>query len=151
MLTIDDLAAFAAMLVDLYRGVAVPYVTSELYQSGSNVNMPEVPSVASIQMASPLVSQIAAGSNGIVALGLVGYILRNPERLGEFLPRIQEAWYNSRASAQEAKENLQRLNARGRFEASGTPIRAFERVYRDRERNLPDRTDPRSRGKNRRR
>src|ERR1700730_12715717 len=95
VLTLDDLKSFTSLLVTLHSEVAVPYVTSELYQDGSNVVVPPSPSVANVHMGSPLITQLLAGSNifEIVSLGMVGVIVKKPERLSEFLPRLKEGWY----------------------------------------------------------
>lgn len=147
-LRITDLAAFSSLLADLYLGVAAPYVTSELYQPGANVATPDLPQVTRLQMASPLVTELIAGSHGIVSLGLLGYLLKHPERIGEFLPGVQRGWYNSRVSAEEARSNLERLSNKSRFNVEGRPIRSFEQAYQRRSRRLgrnrPDAPDERS-------
>ena len=138
-LTLDDLARFTSLLFEMYSEVAVPYVTEELQQVGSNVVPSEPPYVARISMASPLVTQLLAGSGGILSLGMVGFILKNPDRLGEFLPRIRESWYRGNTRALE--EKLQYIEARGRLRARGRAVNRFEReYYRSREREIgPDR------------
>ena len=143
-LTLEDLARFTSLLFELHNDVAVPYVTEELYGPGSNVVPPKSPRVARISMASPLVTQLLAGSGGIVSLGMVGFILKNPDKLGEFLPRISESWYETKIRAVEAK--LRYVETRARVNTRGRPIGRFERELsrtRDRTRRPYPRPDDR--------
>jgi hypothetical protein len=130
-LTLDDLAKFMSLVAELYTEVAVPYVTDELFQPGSNVVPSESPLVASVRMGSPLVTQLLAGPNGILSLGMVGFILKNPKLLARFLPRFQGTWHEERQIAMEKK--FRYIDARDRIEARGQPIERFEREYRSRE------------------
>src|ERR1700683_3460539 len=101
-MTLEDVTAFMSLLHDLHANVAVPYVTGKLYGTGSNVVSPKSPRVAHISMGSPLVTQFLAGSGGgIVSLGMVGFILKNPGRLGGFLPGISEGGHRGKAKARE--------------------------------------------------
>lgn len=138
-LTLEDLARFVSLLFELHNDVCVPYVTEELYAPGSNIVLSESPRVASMSMGSPLVTQLLAGSGGVVSLGMVGFILKNPDKLGGFLPGIKESWYRGNRKALEAK--LQYVEARGRVNTRGRPIGRFEREYysRARERGTRDR------------
>lgn len=129
-LTLEDLAEFASLLCDLHNEVAIPYVNDELYGPGSNVVSRGSPRVAHISMGSPLVTQLVAGSGGVLSLGMVGFILKNPDRLGEFLPRISESWYRSKGKALEAK--LDYVETRARVNARGRPIGRFDRAARER-------------------
>jgi len=124
-LRLDELAKFTSLLADLHGEVAVPYVTSPefdqsefLDQSESNVAAPASPLVARLRMGSPLIAQLVE-EGGAFALGLVGYILRDPFRLGESLPRVREGRYRGKRRALEAE--LLYLEARSRFEARGRP------------------------------
>ena len=144
--TINDLAIYAALLAGLHRDVAIPYMSSELYQDGSNIAIPAPPIVTSLHLGSPLVTELLAGSPnewGIVALGLVGFLLKNPDRLGAFLNRIGEAWYQSKSDKRIAKseyvileESLRKLGKKSPFDVQGHPIRRFERVYHSREQRI---------------
>jgi hypothetical protein len=132
-LRLDELAKFTSLLADLHSEVAVPYVTSQEFdQSGSNVAAPASPLMGSLRMGSPLVAQLLGegGAGAISALGLVGYILNKPERLGRFLPGISEGRY--RGKTRELEARLEYLEARSRFEARGRSIERFEREYRSR-------------------
>src|ERR1039457_2064671 len=126
-ITLDDLARFTSLLFELHNEVAVPYVTDGLYQAGSNLVQPRSPLVASISMGSPLVTQLLAGSGGVVSLGMVGFILKNPDKLGGFLPGISESWYKGKSKSLEAK--LQYVESRARVDTRGVPIRKFEKEY----------------------
>lgn len=138
-LTLEDLATFMSLVHDLYNEVAFRYVTEELYGPGSNVASPKSPRVTHVSMGSPLVTQLLAGSGGIVSLGMVGFILKNPDRLGEFLPRISESWYKSKEKALVAK--LDYVETRARVNTRGRPIGRFEReLSRTRGRTRDDRT-----------
>jgi hypothetical protein len=127
-LTLDELAEFTSMIAELHDKVAVPYVTGELYRNRPDAASPKPPLVASISMGSPLVTQLLAGEGGVASLGMVGLILKNPGRLGEFLPQIRASWHEGSMRALEAK--LHRIQARDIIEAHGRPIEAFERDYR---------------------
>jgi len=137
-LTLDDLARFTSLLFELHNEVAAPYVTDELYQQGSNAVTPRSPLVVGISMGSPLITQLLAGEGGVLSLGMVGFILKNPNKLGGFLPGIRESWYKGNRRALEAK--LRYVESRARVDTRGIPIQRFEREYsRTRERTTRDR------------
>jgi hypothetical protein len=129
-LTLDDLAKFMSLIAELYSEVAVPYVTHELFQPGSNVVPSESPFVASVRTSSPLVIELISGSGGVLPLGMVAYILKNPGRVGDFLPVIRQRWHRGNRIALE--EKLQYIEARDRVQARGRSIERFEGVYRSR-------------------
>jgi hypothetical protein len=130
---LDDLARFTSLLLELHSEIAAPYVTSELYSDGSNVVIPPSPSVTNIRMSSPLITQLLAGPSAfeIAALGMVGSIIKKPERLGEFLPRVKEGWYRGNGKALE--QQIRYVRARGELEAQGRSIERFERAMRERD------------------
>jgi hypothetical protein len=130
-LTLDDLAKFMSLIAELHSEVAVPYVTDELFSPGSNVVPSEPPLVASISMGSPLVTQLLAGAGGVLPLGMVAYILKNPDRLADFLPVLRQRWHRGNRIALE--EKLQYIETRDRIQARGRSIERFEGVYRTRE------------------
>lgn len=137
-LTLDDLARFTSLLFELHNEVAAPYVTDELYQQGSNAVPPRSPLVVSVSMGSPFITQLLAGEGGVLSLGMLGFILNNPEKLGGFLPAIRESWYKGNRKALKAK--IKSVEDRARVDARGIPIRKFEREYsRTRERPRRDR------------
>jgi hypothetical protein len=129
-MTLDDLEQFTSLLVELHNEVAVPYVTEELYGPGSNIVTPESPRVISISLGSPLVIHLLAESGGVAILGMVGYILRHPDRLGGFLPSVIESWHRGWERALEAK--ITHIRAIGELNAQGLPIQTFERDNGDR-------------------
>lgn len=136
-LTIDDLAKFTSLLADIHREVAVPYVTEAFYPASSNRVPAEPPLIARMSMGSPLVTQLLAGSGGILSLGMVGFILKNPDKLGEFLPRIRQSWHESNTRALEAKiqyveERLEYVEARARVQTRGRSIERFEKTREQR-------------------
>lgn len=126
MLTLGDLEDFTSLLVALHDEVAVPYVTSDLYQVGSNAPGLIPATVTSVSMNSPLTIELLAGPSevAILALGMVGYVIRNPGRLGEFIPRVREGWYRSNREALEQK--IEYARTKGRIRAEGRPIQTFE-------------------------
>jgi hypothetical protein len=143
---LDELAVWTSMIADLYSDIAVPYVTSELLgPAGPDVTLAS-PRVASLRIGSPLITELLASSPdewGIVTLGMVGYILKNPGRLVTIWPRMQEAWYRSKAKVLEAQ--LEFITAKGRLEAVGDPIEKYITVDRDhpsKVREPPDRRSP---------
>jgi hypothetical protein len=108
-LTLNDLAQLTSLLLDLHNEVAVPYVIT---QSDSNEDLPKSPLVTSIHMGSPLIAQLLAGPGeiAIASLGMVGYILRNPDKLGGFLPAVRASWHRANRIAEE--EKIQRIEVR---------------------------------------
>jgi hypothetical protein len=148
---LDELAVLTSMLADLHAEIAAPYVTSELARPAEPDVILSSPQVASLRMGSPLITELLAGSPnewGIVALGMVGYILRNPGQLVTIWPRMQAARYRSKAKVLEAQ--LEYISAQGRLEAEGRPIEIYERVNRDhldrvRELEDPSRREPQDR------
>lgn len=131
-LTLKDLTECLSVQLDLYDKVVTPYVTSELYQDGSNAIAPALPLISTVRMSSPLTIELISGSSNIwsvAALGMLAYVLKNPEvleTLGTLDLRI-------RAARAELQERLRKLQERSHFEARGYPMRTFERAYRSRE------------------
>lgn len=128
-LTLDDLAKFTSLLLDLHSEVAIPYVIAE-DQSGSNLVLPKSPLVTSIRMGSPLVAELLSAPERIeiAALGAVGWILKNQDKLSEFLPRVRRTWDEENTRRLEAR--LRYVETRARVQARGRSIRTFEREYR---------------------
>jgi hypothetical protein len=141
---LDDLAQFTSLLFELHNEVAVPYLTPGRRRGWLERNTPQSPVVVGISMASPFVTQFVAGSGGVLSLGMVGFILKNPDRLGEFLPRIRESWYRGNRRALEQK--VRYVEAKGELDARGNAIQEFEREYlRSRDGVWPDDRPPGSR------
>jgi hypothetical protein len=129
VLTLEDLAECLSVQLDLYRETVIPYVTSELYQDGSNVVVPSLPVISSVSMGSPLTIELISGSSNdwsIAALGMLAYILKNAKALLTLDLRI-------RVARTELRERLKKLEERSPFQATGYPIRRFEHAFRSRE------------------
>lgn len=149
VINLDELAVFTSLLADLHSELAAPYVASELV-GPTEFELPTSPLVTSLRMGSPIISELTAGSPDewlILALGVVGYILKHPDRLGSFWPKIKEGWYRGEERALEAR--LRFIEARGSLEARGRPIERYERAERDHshrvsrtERETQDRSSP---------
>jgi hypothetical protein len=134
-LTLDDLAKFTALLAELHDKVAVPYVTEELFQPGSNVVPPKSPLVTSISMGSPLATQLEGSA---LYVRMVGLLVKNPEKIGQFiggfLPSIKVGWLRNKVrirkeevSLLHIERELQSLRARGELQATGHSIGRFEK------------------------
>ena len=129
VLTLADLSECFSVQLDLYRETVIPYVTSELYQDGSNVVVPSLPLISTVRMGSPLTIELISGSSNdwsIAALGMLAYILTNAKALLTLDLRI-------RVARAELRNRLKRLEERSPFQASGYPIRKFEQAIRSRE------------------
>jgi hypothetical protein len=122
-ITIYDLEALSSYITGMHEQ-AVPLLEST--QSGYVPISP--PRVASISMRSPFSAEIVASlgdsTSGLLALGLLGYMLKHPEAIGGWLPRVGDAWYQQRTSALIAKAEY--LNAKAELEIDGQPINTFE-------------------------
>jgi|HubBroStandDraft_1064217.scaffolds.fasta_scaffold257291_1 hypothetical protein len=148
-LTLDDLAKLTSLLADLHSEVAVPYVIEDFTQPGSNVVPPKSPLVASIRMGSPLVAELLSGRDdlAIAAVGMVGWILKNPDKLAGFLPVLRSTWHRENRIAEEEKfqrteEGLWYVESRARVQTRGRSIQRFERELA-RERESPRTRKPR--------
>lgn len=79
-------------------------------------NIPSLP-LDSIVKRSPLIVDLATaamgGGVGLAALRMVGAAIREPERIGEFFPRIGSGRFDGRRSLLEARQNLQTLKGLG--------------------------------------
>jgi hypothetical protein len=137
-LSLDDLMLLTSVLSDLYSGVAVPYETND----PSLLSPPETvesPQVAYIRMGSPLVTELFTTSGGkveILALGMVGYLLKHPEVLSQWLPRFRAGSYRARGDEQLEKRRyediLRTLAARGQFEVQGAAVDKFISAEKER-------------------
>lgn len=159
-ITLDELAMLTSLLANLHADVAIPYVTSELGPEVGSSTIPPSPLVASVRINSPLIAELLAGSQDeglILALGMVCYLLKHPDRFGAFLPAIKAAWYEGRTKAWQARLELIReqqkqisyIKEKGRLEAEGRPLEEFDRLQIDRfgrvdriEREIGDRRSP---------
>jgi len=129
VLTLADLSECFSVQLDLYRETVIPYVTSELYQDGSNVVVPSLPLISTVRMGSPLTIELISGSSNdwsIAALGMLAYILTNAKALLTLDLRI-------RVARAELRNRLKKLEERSPFQATGYPIRRFEQANRSRE------------------
>jgi hypothetical protein len=157
MLSLGDLTECLSVQSDLYTEVVRPYVASELYDQ-PRIALPSFPVVSSLRMSSPLIIEFISGSSsdtGIVALGMLAYILKNAERLATLRTRIRAAQNREQAELElsmlarlnvhdELNNRLKELEAKSSFQVSGRPIERFEARYRSRERD-PRRRDNRGR------
>ncbi|MGW2143501.1 hypothetical protein ACWCOT_04260 [Nonomuraea bangladeshensis] len=63
-----------------------------------------------ISMNSPLtIEAIATGVFGAGGLSAIVYLFKNPDKIGEWWPRLQTSWYNGRAEAEKTKKSYQEL------------------------------------------
>jgi hypothetical protein len=106
VLNLDELVVFTSYLADLHSELAAPYVTTQFRQSFESEEDPGSPQVAYIRMGSPLIAALISGSGnglGVLALGMVGYLLKHPETLGGWLSRVRAATYRDRIEALEQR------------------------------------------------
>jgi hypothetical protein len=131
-LDIDELVVLTSYISDLHSEVAVPYAVTQVlsstdYTGGSSPTLPPPPRLVYCQMGSPLIADLMSiPDNGVslMALGLLGYILKHPETLGGWFSRVRGASYRSRESALKAKADY--LRAKADFEVQGRPVELFE-------------------------
>jgi hypothetical protein len=126
-IAINDLALFTSYLADVHIE-AVEYLTTQHeYQLPPGETIP-YPQVARMGKASPLVVELVSysetGGLGLLALGMLGYLVRHPEAVGGWLSRARVASYVGRKDALEAKESY--LQAKARIESGGRAIDTFE-------------------------
>lgn len=132
-LSLNELAKFTSFLDDLYAQVAAPWVAQELGESSKGSVIPGAPKITRIQMGSPLAIQLIANSGNelsILALGMLGYLLKHPELLGGWMAQIRTARFRHRKEALEAQAALQKclkeLNDKAEIQVHGPPIITFE-------------------------
>lgn len=63
-----------------------------------------------ISMNSPLTLDLllTSASGGGVATALV-YLFKNPDKLGQWWPKVQTSWYSGRREAEKARRSFERL------------------------------------------
>jgi hypothetical protein len=137
-LTLDGLAKFVSLLIELHSKVAVPYTIEELYPDSNVIELAPL-KVASMHMGSPLITELLSGPSAIdiTALGMVGYALKYPERLGGFLERVRTG--RDRAERERIIERYKLIETRSRIEARGCSIERFESRELERARRKRDR------------
>lgn len=131
-LDLDELVVLTSYIADLHYDVAVPYALTQLsssthYLSESSLTPPPPPRLVYCQMGSPLVADlmsIPGNSVSLMALGMLGYLLKHPELLGGWFSRVRGASYQSRESALKAKADY--LHTKADFEVQGRPVEMFE-------------------------
>ena len=109
VVNLDQFAVFVDYLADLYSDVAVPYVIDASWHSARPGELPDPPRLIAIRMNSPLIAELLSPENevGVLALGVVGYILKHPETLGGWVGRARTAWYETRRRAAQARQEYQ--------------------------------------------
>jgi hypothetical protein len=82
----------------------------------SLVSVPS-PALTRVVKQSPLTVELAATATGtalsVAALRMLGAALREPERVGEFFPRIKAGWFDGRSAAYQARLHLEALRSAG--------------------------------------
>lgn len=130
-LDLDELVVLTSYIADVHNEIALPYALRELsssahYMDVSSLPLPPPPRLVYCQMGSPLIAHLMStpDSVGVLALGLLGYVLKHPETLGGWWSRVRGASYRSRASTLKAKADY--LNEKATFEVQGRPVDVFE-------------------------
>jgi hypothetical protein len=132
VLNLDELAVFTSYLADLYAQVAAPYVTEEfgqLFQSQGDLVSPRV---SYIRMNSPLIAELVSDSGGglgVLALGMVAYMIKHPETLGGWLSRVRSTSYRDHIVALEEKNRY--LRTKAAIEVESRAIERFEIAVRE--------------------
>ncbi|MET8143331.1 hypothetical protein ABZU32_23770 [Sphaerisporangium sp. NPDC005288] len=63
-----------------------------------------------ISMNSPLSLEVLLpGAGGTAVAGMVVYIFKNPDKIGEWFPKLQAAWYNGQVEAEKARQKVEKL------------------------------------------
>ncbi|MEU6410710.1 hypothetical protein [Microbispora sp. NPDC046933] len=66
--------------------------------------------VERISMNSPLTLELlTTGVGGAGAVSAVVYLFKNPDKIGEWFPKLQTSWYNGRAEAEKARKAYEKL------------------------------------------
>lgn len=66
--------------------------------------------VRRISMNSPLVMDLIVTGTGTAGVAsAVVYLFKNPDKLGEWFPKLQAAWYNGRVEAEKARKAYEKL------------------------------------------
>jgi hypothetical protein len=132
VLNLDDLVVFTSYLADLYAEVAAPYVTAEFRQLFQSQGVLVSPRVSYIRMNSPLIAELVSdpgGGLGVLALGMVAYMIKHPETLGGWISRLRRASYRDRILALEEKDRY--LRTKAAIEVESRAIERFEVAVRE--------------------
>ncbi len=66
--------------------------------------------VTRLSMNSPLTIELAvAGISSAGVVSTVVYLFKNPDKIGEWFPKLQVGWYNGRAEAEKARKAYEKL------------------------------------------
>jgi hypothetical protein len=72
------------------------------------------PSVVSLRMESPLVLDLLTNITGVGGVGAAAaYLLKHPDEVGSWLPRVRGSWHEAQARADQAKEAHRKLREAG--------------------------------------
>jgi hypothetical protein len=132
-LDLDELVVLTSYVADLHNDVALPYALTRMssltqYTDGSGLTLPPPPRLVYCHLGSPLIADLVSvpgNSLSLLALGMLGYILKHPEMLGGWLSRVRGASYRSREVALKARADY--LNAKASFDVQGRPVEVFEK------------------------
>ncbi|GAB1818242.1 hypothetical protein HerbRD11066_14060 [Herbidospora sp. RD11066] len=111
---LDDLSNYAVTIVKagrLKRIEASVIDTSETYRRKYFASFRR-PVVSRVSVNSPLtVELLITGVLGTGGVSTLVYLFKNPEKLGEWWPKLQTSWYDGRSEAEKARRAYKALRA----------------------------------------
>jgi hypothetical protein len=107
ILDLDEVYAAMAQLVHLGSERAEP--DAEVRPLGQ---IPR-PQVVAVSKTSPLAVQLFAAAATVPSLRAMAKVLRDPEKIGSFIPKVKSSFYNAEAEAHQARERLRELQLVG--------------------------------------
>jgi hypothetical protein len=111
-----DLARLLTDLDEVYKTMAqFVYFDAMASENAAEVPRPldevERPKVVVISRDSPLILQLMAGAAAVPSLRAFVAVLRDPEKLGSYIPKVKSAYYDAAAEEHKARERLDKLRA----------------------------------------
>jgi len=120
-LNLLDLAQIMTDLDDVYGIMAqFVYFQSVAPESGAEAVRPleqvRQPTVVSISLDSPLILQLMVGAAAVPSLRAFAQVIRDPQKLGSYIPKVRSSYFDAKAEEQKARERLRELRAGGEIE-----------------------------------
>jgi hypothetical protein len=116
-LNLNELTRIIVDLDEVYAAVAqLIHLGLERAELGAQVRPLEQiprPQVIAVSKTSPLAIQLFAVAAAVPSLRAMAKVLRDPEKIGSFVPKIKSSFYNAEAEAYRARERLRELQLVG--------------------------------------
>jgi hypothetical protein len=119
-LSLLDLAQLVTDLDEVYATMAqFVYFDSIASEHAAEVSRPldevERPMVVAISRDSPLFLQLMAAGVAVPSLRALAAVLRDPQKLGSYIPKVKSSFYDAEAEALKARARLNKLRDRGKI------------------------------------